>query len=399
MSEQKKKASKENNQSPASEEKVDKSSEQNDKKDPDSKEKKKESILNRSFSLSNKVPVLDVVLSIRHLSIMLKSSMPLSDALRTLTTQAENPKLQKIYGEIVEDVEQGMPMAESMKKHPNAFTHIMSSVVSVGEQGGTLETNLIFLADFLKQNYELNRKVKGALTYPFIIFVMTTFEMLGVIFFIIPKLDDLFSSFENIPPLTAAVIGVTRFVRTNWYFILGAMIAAFIAVKIFLRTESGKKTKDLLALKFPIIKNLKQKHILTNFSRTLAILLESSIPISESLKIASGTVDNYVYQKAVMDIQAQVSEGINLANAMKKHSKLFPSTFTKMIEVGEETGSLEENLLYLHDFYAEEVKEMSNNLATLIEPLLLILIGLMLGVLALTIVAPIYQLTGSINAG
>jgi type IV pilus assembly protein PilC len=371
-----------------------------EKKDEKKEVKKKKggSLLTQDISFSNKVPVLDVVLSIRHLSIMIKSSMSLSEALVVLSEQTENPKLQDIYAKVNLDVQAGMPMAESMRKHPKAFSHIMVSIIEVGERGGTLETNLLFLADFLKKDYELNRKVKGALVYPVIVFGITVVEMLGVVFFLLPKLDSLFSAFDDIPAFTQFILNVTGWVRTRWYIVVALLGVLFAAFKVFMGTPTGKRVGDTLTLKFPVMKDLKKKQILANFSRTIAILLESSIPISESIQISANTVDNYVYQQAVLEIHKKVSSGVNLADAMSNYDHLFPATFIKMIQIGEETGTLEENLLYLHEFYAEEVTEMSNNLASLIEPILLVFIGLMIGLLAFTIVGPIYQLTGSINA-
>lgn len=359
-------------------------------------EEKKDSFLNKSYSFGG-VSMLDVALAVRHLSIMLKSSMSIADAIEVLANQADNPKLQKIFGEVHAEIISGNTLSSAMAKHPKAFSHVVVSVIKVGEAAGTLEKNLIFLADFLKANYELNRKVKGALIYPVIVFGITVFEMLGVIFFILPKLEDLFNSFESQQSLTVFIMATTGFLRENWIaFLIGAIIAVLL-LKLFLKTEFGQRTKDRVKLRFPVIKDLTKKHILTNLSRTLSILLESSIPISESLKISADTVDSYVYKQAMLDIHEKVSGGMNVAEAMMEYDKLFPGTYVKMIEIGEQTGTLEENLMYLHGFYAEEVKEISSNLATLLEPLLLIFIGLMIGLLAITIVGPIYQLTGNIN--
>jgi type IV pilus assembly protein PilC len=370
--------------------------EKNKKETNISTKKKKKSFLNVDIG---GVPVLDVVLSIRHLSIMLKSSMPLADAIEVLTIQTNNEKLKSTYAEIHSDVVSGQNLADAMRKYPKIFNHVTVSVIDVGEQGGTLESNLIFLADFLKQNYELNRKVKGALVYPMIVFGLTAVEMLGVMFFIIPQLDSLFKSFDNIPAFTRFIMDLSFFIRENWMLCIAITIVVAGAMTSFLKTKMGKKTKDQFALNFPIIKTLNQKHILTNYSRTLAILLESSIPITECLKISAETVENYIFRRAAEDVHRKVSEGTNLATAMRDNPKEFPATFMKMVEVGEETGTLEENLMYLHDFYAEEVTEMSNNLATLLEPILLVFIGIMIGLLAITIISPIYQLTSSINGG
>ncbi|WKZ30832.1 MAG: type II secretion system F family protein [Candidatus Dojkabacteria bacterium] len=344
-----------------------------------------------------RVNPLDVALSIRHISIMLKSGMSLSEALNVVASQTANPKLKRAYELVLADVQGGMTVADAMKKHPKAFSHIVVSVISVGEEGGTLEQNLIFLADFLKKNHDLNKKVKGALVYPVIVFAITVIEMVGVMFFILPKLEELFESFTGIPPFTLFILNMSKFIRENIFLIIGVTVVVVVASVLLLRTKAGIRFKDRFMLKFPIIKELNKKHIITNFSRTLGILLHSGIPISSALEIASRTVENSVYTGMLVQVHQSVKSGNTLSSSLEKFPVYFPSTFTKMIQIGEETGTLEDNLNYLYDFYAEEVTDMSNNLATLLEPLLLVFIGIMIGVLAIMIVGPIYQLTGSIN--
>lgn len=363
-------------------------------KSPEKKENKKSKGKGKQIGRVNQ---LDVALSIRHISIMLKSGMALSEALGVVALQTSNPKLKRAYEAVLADVQGGMTVAEAMRKHPKVFSHVITSVISVGEEGGTLEKNLIFLSDFLKKNHDLNKKVKGALVYPVIVFAITVIEMIGVLFFILPKLEDVFVSFEGIPPFTLFILNLSRFMRENIIFIIAGIVAVVVLFILFLRTKPGIIFKDNVMLKFPIIKELNKKHILTNFSRTLGILMGSGIPISSALEIAARTVENTIYTKILVEIHESVKAGNNLAASLTKYSTYFPPTYTKMIEIGEETGTLEENLNFLYDFYAEEVTDMSNNLATLLEPLLLVFIGAMIGLLAIMIIGPIYQLTGSIN--
>lgn len=364
-----------------------------DQKNRDPKPRKGEN----STKQIGRVSPLDVALSIRHISIMLKSGMSLSEALNVVAGQTTNPKLKKAYELVLADVQSGMTVSEAMSKHPKVFSHVITSVINVGEEGGTLEQNLIFLADFLKKNHDLNKKVRGALIYPAIVFAITVIEMVGVMFFILPKLEDLFQSFSGVPPFTLFILGLSRFLRENIFIIIGVVAVVVTLTVMFFRTEAGIKLKDKMMLKIPIIKVLNQKHIITNFSRTLGILLQSGIPISNALEISSRTVENSVYTKILSTVHQSVKAGNTLASSLEKYPAYFPPTFTKMIQIGEETGTLEDNLNYLYDFYTEEVTDMSNNLATLLEPLLLIFIGVMIGMLAIMIVGPIYQLTGSIN--
>jgi len=359
------------------------------------KEKKKSFNINISFG---SVSGLNIALSIRHLSLMLKSGLSLSESIGVLAEQTVDARLKKAYQEIAISIEGGMNLSDSMKQHPKIFTGIVTSMVNVGEQGGTLEKNLIFLAEYLRKANDLNKKVKSALIYPGIVFTMTVVEMLGVIFFILPKLEELFKSFENIPPFTVSILKFSSFIRTNSTFLGLGILGFIIGLMLFLKTKPGKRFKDILGLNFPVIKKLNQNNILATFSRTVSILLESGIPLANSLNIASETIGNSIYKKALITLHEDVKSGKNLADALAKYKNLFPATYVKMIEVGEKTGTLQDNLTYLYDYHANEVEEMSNNLTQLLEPILLIFIGAMIGFLALIIIGPIYQFTGSINS-
>lgn len=351
----------------------------------------------KNLYIFHKVSQLDIALSIRHLSIMLKSGLGIEEALVTIVNQVTDQKLKETYSAVLKDVQSGVTLAESMKKFPKIFRDIVVSIIDVGEQGATLETNMVFLADYLKKQFELNRKVKGATMYPMIVVALTIVEMLGVIYFVLPKLESLFTSFKNIPEMTKFILDAAAFVRNNGAIILVVLIILFLILQRFLQTKPGKKLKDKVALMIPVFKDLNKSSMLSSFSRTLGILLASGIPLQRALDISLNTMSNSEYVKVLARVNEEVKEGKNLADSLEAFPKYFPITYTKMIEIGERTGTLEENLNYLYDFYTEDVLEMSNNLATLIEPILLIFIGGMIGGLALLIITPIYQLTGSIN--
>lgn len=351
----------------------------------------------KKIYLFHKISDLDIALSIRNLSSMLKSGVSIVETLEILTKQVTDELLKETYEKVLKDIQSGVSLAESMKKYPKVFSSVITSIIEVGEQGGTLEKNLIFLADYLKKGYELKRKIKGATTYPLIIIGLTVVEMIGVIYFILPKLESLFSTFKNIPDFTRFILSMGEFIRQNGIYLLAGLIILFFAFKKFLGTKSGKKFKDRVALKMPVFKKMNIDNTLATFSRTIGILLESGIPLQRALAIAQNTMTNTVYMNLIAKISNDVKGGKNLADSLALYPQYFPINYTKMIEIGESTGNLEENLNYLYDLYTEEVMEMSNNLTTLIEPLLLIFIGCLIGGLALIIITPIYQLTGSIN--
>lgn len=351
----------------------------------------------KTVYLFHRVSGVDLALSIRHMAVMLESGLALEDSLEVIAKQSPDPKLREAYLDILQSVRSGKVMSSAMRKYPKIFSDVIISIVEVGEQGGTLEKNLNFLAVFLKKNYELLRKVKGAMLYPAIILILTAGEMLGVIYFILPKMESLFNAFDDPPALTMFILNFSKFTRENIVLIAIGLVILGVAVFKFFQTPRGLDFKDKLALRVPIVRDLIQKNILASFSRTLGILLESGIPLADALKITAATSSNRVYVKIFDQLQKEVQKGNNIADFLEKYPKHFPPLYVKMISIGEKTATLEDNLLYLYDYYAEEVEEMTSNMSTIIEPLLLIFIGVMVAILAISIVGPIYQMTGNIN--
>lgn len=343
------------------------------------------------------IKTIDIILAIKHLSIMLKSSLAIEDTIRALAEQAVNKNLKKVWEDILANIQSGMSLSESMEKYPKVFTKVIVSIIRAGEEGGTLEKNLLYLADYIKKDYELKKKVKGALFYPMFIMSFTMVELLGFIFIIIPKLEPFFRSVKKVPTFTLIVLNFSKFIRDEKFLIVGVVVAVIGGLYAFFRTRAGEKVKDKISLNMPIVKNLIQQSILANFSRTLGILLDSGIPLTKALSICSETIGSETYTKILREIFDKVKAGRNLADCLADYPKYFPTTFTKLISVGEETSTLQDNLLYLHEFYTDEVNDMSNNLTTLLEPILLVFIGAMIGLLAISLVVPIFQVTGSIN--
>ncbi|HBB64681.1 MAG: type II secretion system protein, type IV pilus assembly protein PilC [candidate division WS6 bacterium GW2011_GWE2_33_157] len=343
------------------------------------------------------VSTSNLLIAIKSLAALLKASIPLSDTVKTISEQSSDPNLNKIFKYISEEIEKGSTMAEAMTLFPKVFPGTLSSVVEAGEKGGSLEDNLLFIAESIKKEWELSKKMKGAIIYPTIIMSLTMVEFIGMIFIILPKMESLFSSFPNIPPLTMFIMNTALAIRTNWITVLAIILSIVIAISIFLKTKTGYMFKGWLALNFPILKKLFTSNILSSFSRTLSVLLASGIPISKALQITSTTMSNFIYAKTLNLVYESVQDGKDLSLSLAEYPKYFNKSFVKMIDVGEVSGTLEENLMYLHEYYSDEVTEMSNNIVTFVEPLLLILVGAIIGVLGVTILMPIYQLMGSIN--
>jgi len=288
-------------------------------------------------------------------------------------------------------------LAEGLRLFPKVFPETVASVVEAGERGGSLENNLMFIAETIKKEWELKKKLKGAIIYPIIIISLTITEFVGMIFIVLPKLEALFSSFPNIPPLTLFIMKTALSIRTNWLPILLIILAVLGSIIIFLKTKPGKKFKSWLALNFPILKKLFKSNILSSFSRTLSVLLASGIPLSKAMGITATTTSNFLYAAVLYKINSDIENGKDLSISLSQYPQYFNNSFTKMIDVGEVSGTLEDNLMYLHEYYSDEVTEMSNNIVTFVEPLLLILVGAVIGLLGVTILMPIYQLMGTIN--
>lgn len=345
--------------------------------------------------LKIKVPAL--LMSIKSLSTLLKAGIPLSETMDTISGQSSDPNLNNIYSYMSSEVRRGSNLADVMRLFPKTFPETISSVVEAGEKGGSLETNLLFISETIQKEWEVSKKLKGAVVYPAIVVGMVVIMFIAMIFFVFPKLELMFEAFENIPELTKKIMAGAGFIRTNWMPIFGAIAVLVIVFIIFLRTKSGKKFSAWLAIHFPILKNLFKANILSSFSRTLSVLLASGIPLEKAMEITTETTNNYIYAETFKETCGSIARGNNLSISLSNYPDYFNKSFVKMIDIGEVSGSLEENLMYLHDFYAEEVDEMSENLVTLIQPILLIFVGALIGGLALLVLMPIYQLMGSIN--
>jgi type IV pilus assembly protein PilC len=344
-----------------------------------------------------KISPIEIALSIRHMALMLKSGMSLTDIVDSLAENIEDERLKAVYQDIDEKIHQGESLSKSMKSHPKVFSQTVRSIVEVGEESGNLEENLLYLTDLLKQQHTLNKKVKGALFYPVVVFGLVVAELFGMVFFIFPKLEDVFEAVGNVPEFTQFIINMFRFFRQNVIFIGLGFLLIGLLLYFYFRSKKGRILLDKLSLNTPIIRNLVFHNYLTNFSRTCSILLKSGIPLPRSLKICSETINSHSYTEALKDIYKSVQSGKNLNSSIAKYPKLFPRNYGDIIEVGESSGTLEENFNYLYEYHSAEVESIANNFATIIEPILLVFVGVMIGLAALTIIGPIYQLTGNLN--
>lgn len=335
----------------------------------------------------------------KHLDTMIKAGIPIDEALVTLVDQAKSKAFKKVIEKVLKDVENGQSLSKSLGKHPNAFNEFYISLIEVGEESGTLESNLDFLAKQMTKDYSLRKKIKGALFYPALVITATIVLGTFISFFILPKLVDFFDSFDVELPPTTKVLMYIAYVMKNYGLIIMSSLAGLIVLMIVLvRLRPVKYLWHKMMIKLPLFGKLIAYGQISRFSRNLGTLIQSGVPVTRSMEITANTLSNLKFKNDLFEVTKSLTKGKNIGKTLenKKFSE-YPPIVSKMISIGEKTGKLDETLLYLGDFYEDEIDDMSKNLTTIIEPVLLIVIAAAVGFVALAIISPIYELTGSIR--
>ncbi len=333
----------------------------------------------------------------RYLAVMLKSGLTLSEAMDIARDQAVG-KFKKIIKQVMQSVLAGNPLSTALAKFPKVFSDLFVNSVMAGENGGTLENNLDHLADQLKKEKELMDKVKSAMVYPIIVLIAAGLLGLAMVFFVLPKITPLFVGLKvDLPLSTRVLIWTADMAKTHGGLILSVIFFGTIFLSWLLKQRFIRPLTHYLMLKTPVIKNISRNLNIARFCQILGTLLKSGLNIGEALVITQKAMGNYYYQASLKNVQENVSQGNSLSDNLSKHKKYFPKLIVSMIRVGEKSGNLTESLLYLSEFYETEVDIAAKNLSTAIEPILLIGIGLVVGGMALSIITPIYQITGQIS--
>lgn len=334
----------------------------------------------------------DTVNFTRQLSTMITAGLPLAGALSILVRDGK-PEVTKMMANILQEVEGGNSFADALKKHKKVFSRLYIQLVRAGETGGVLDTVLERLADNMEKEKEFKAKTKGALIYPIIVVIAMLVVAAIMMIFVIPKLTEMYKDFgAELPFATRVLIGISDSM-VNYWWIVGAAIAGLIfAFKQYYKTEVGRYKIDELKLKLPIFGELQKKVILTEFSRTLALLLGSGITLLEAISIVTDSVENVVYRTALEDVAKQVEKGSSLSGALSNYDS-FPTILHQMMSVGEETGKLDEVLKKLSVYFEQEAEQAVKNMTTAIEPMIMIVLGLGVGAMVIAIIMPIYNLT------
>ena len=339
----------------------------------------------------------DVVIFTRQFATMINAGLPLVQSLTILAQQTENKTLKDVTKAVVYDVEAGNTLADALSKHPKAFTDLYVNMVAAGEAGGILDTILLRLATFLEKNDALVRKVKGAMVYPAVIISVAMIAVAVLLIFVIPTFQGMFASVNMELPLpTRVVIGASHILTRFWYFIIGALVLLVFALRSYYGSAGGKRTIDGAALRAPIIGDLLRKSAVSRFTRTLGTLISSGVSILDGLEITAKTAGNQVIHDAVMSSRQSIAGGETIAGPLQA-SGVFPPMVISMIAVGEQTGGLDEMLTKIADFYDSEVDVAVSALLSLMEPIMIVVLGVIVGGMVVAMYLPIFDMVNAVQ--
>lgn len=354
------------------------------------------------LKLGNKVKLKDLVVFTRQLSTLISAGVPLTRSLATLQDEAENKHFKTIIAGIAKDVEGGMPLADAFARHPAVFSEVYTNMVRAGETGGILDDILKRLASQVEQDASIRKKVKGAMMYPVVILSVSVAAFFGIMIFIIPKIakimEDLGGPDAQLPVYTRAMISVSAFVQHNAIFIFAALGIALFLLRRYIKTPKGRHRFHLLLLKAPVIKTVVVKVSVARFARTFASLTAAGVSVLESLNVTGRAMGNVILEDELKSAAEEVKNGKQLSEPIST-SKYFPRIVSQMLAVGEETGQIDTILVKVADFYEEEVDTLIDSLASIIEPLMIIVLGAFVGLIAASVMGPIAGLSKNISGG
>lgn len=362
-----------------------------------SKQKAKvQNVLNSEVIIGG-VSDIDILLFSKHLSITLKSGLTLIEGLEILTDQAKG-RMKKVLEDILDTVKSGEAFHTALEKYPKYFSPIFVNMVRSGEVAGTLDESLHRISIQLNKANSLRKKIRAAMIYPIMVFIAVFGLGMSVAIFVLPKILPLFKTLDiELPLTTRMLIKIAEVFEAHGFLIGIGLFVSFFGLMWFLKLNAIKPFTHRVILKLPIIKTIVTNINLERFTRIFGTLLDSGLTIDHSLRITAEATENRVYRKAILSLIPQVEAGNTLEMSISKYPKLFPIITTRMIGVGEGTGNLDSTLTYLAGFYEDLVDEATKNLSTIIEPVLLIIIGIVVGTVAISILGPIYQITGNIR--
>lgn len=344
-----------------------------------------------------KVTTKDLVIFTRQFATMIDSGLPLIQCLQIQSEQAENATFREQLTVIKEQVESGATFAEALKKYPQTFDDLFRNLIAAGEIGGILDTILGRLAVFMEKNEALKRKIKGAMTYPLIVMVVASLVVTVLLLKVVPTFEAMFAEFGSaLPAPTQIVVNLSYFMRDNWLYLGAGIAGAIYGLKYAYSLPKGQLLFDALFLKLPVFGDLLTKVAVARFCRTLGTMVSSGVPILDGLEICAKTAGNLIIENAVMGARSAISEGRTIAEPITE-AKVFPGMVCQMISVGEATGALDVMLSKIADFYDEEVDQAVENLTSMMEPLIMLFLGIVVGGFVIAMYMPIFTMASSVG--
>ncbi len=344
-----------------------------------------------------KIKPKSLVVFSRQFATMIDAGIPILRCLDILQGQCKDPALKTTLESVTVDVKGGMTLNEAMAKHPDVFNRLYVNMIRAAELGGILDLILDRLAQFLEYEAEVKGKIKSAMTYPVLVLVFSQIMLFALFTFVLPKFKDIFTGMNaEMPTVTKFLFGIGDFMQAYWWAIILMFIGGFIGLKQWIKTPQGRYRWDFIKLRIPVIGDLALKMSVARFSRTFGTLINSGVPMMRSLEIVGETLGNLVLSQAIDTTRASLKEGNKLSVPLTA-SGLFPTMVTTMIDVGEESGRLPEMLVKVGEFYDQEVEQTVKGLTSLIEPLLIIFLGCVVGFIAISIMVPIFSIVNNIK--
>ena len=345
-----------------------------------------------SLSIGSKVSINDLSLMTRQLATLVKAKIQIVEALSALQDQVDNDYLRIVLSELRQDVNEGSSLAKAMSKHKKVFNNVYINMVEAGEASGNLEVVLLKLADFTEAQVKLQNKIKGAMMYPTIMFVVGTVLMSVIFIFIIPKLTKIFISLKmDLPVPTKISIWISSFLTNYWYIILVALVLGFFAFKKYISTPKGERNWHIVLLKFPVVGNLIRMINVARFCSTLATLMNSGVPILTAMAIVKNLIPNVLIKDAVENARDAISEGKNMAIPLKESGQ-FPNMVTHMITLGEKSGELESMLGIISENYEDQVDSKIGGLTSILEPIMIVGLGIAVCFIVFSVIMPMMKL-------
>ncbi len=350
------------------------------------------------FSFLKWVSITEKMLFVRNLRVMVSAGIALPRALRTLSVQSKSKKFRSALLTISDEITKGKSFSESLSLYPDIFPEIFQSMIRVGEESGTLEEVLQVLARQMEREHDIKSKIKGALIYPAVIVSAMVGIGILMLVMVVPKLAETFKELDvDLPLTTRIVIATGNFLAAKWYLAILFLLILLFTLRIIIKTQGGKRVIDFILLRIPIIAPIVKKASSAYAIRTLSSLFAAGVPIVRSLEIISGTMSNIYFKKTMVEAVEVIKKGGKLSSALVPYPDLYPSSVVQMIEVGEETGETSSILAKLADFFEEEVTNSTKNLSSIIEPILMLIVGATVGFFAVSMIQPIYSMLGAIK--